>query len=118
VAPRDFNTVKPVDETHVFKTGPYDIMRGEVYWYKSIPASLSDLFPTPRTIDDGTGGIPDMLLNGNDQPQAPAAASSFSSSSGLSSQAHLGAPLPPPPLMLPLAPSNKVVSLVMTRVDG
>jgi hypothetical protein len=30
VAPRDFNTVKPVDDTHVFKTGPYDIMRGEV----------------------------------------------------------------------------------------
>jgi len=30
VAPRDFNTVKPVDDTHVFKTGPRDIMRGEV----------------------------------------------------------------------------------------
>ena len=52
VAPRDFNTVKPVDDTHVFKTGPYDIMRGEVFWYKSIPPSLADLFPLPRTIDD------------------------------------------------------------------
>ena len=30
VAPRDFNTVRPVDDTHVFKTGPLDIMRGEV----------------------------------------------------------------------------------------
>lgn len=33
VAPRDFNTVKPVDDTHVFKTGPRDIMRGEVREY-------------------------------------------------------------------------------------
>mmetsp|Transcript_70018 Transcript_70018/g.158305 ORF Transcript_70018/g.158305 Transcript_70018/m.158305 type:complete len:415 (+) Transcript_70018:1622-2866(+) len=55
VAPRDFNTVKPVDDTHVFKTGPRDIMRGEVHWYKSIPEQLADLFPKVRGVEDGEG---------------------------------------------------------------
>jgi hypothetical protein len=94
VAPRDFNTVKPVDDTHVFKTGPYDIMRGEVFWYKSIPPSLADLFPLPRTIDDGTGGV-GMDAGGD----AALAASSNLSAAAASS-------------------AERVVSLVMTRIDG
>jgi len=53
VAARAFNTVRPLDEMHVVKTGPCDVMRGELYWYRNIPSELVDLFPRPVEISDG-----------------------------------------------------------------
>jgi hypothetical protein len=47
VAARAFNTVRPFDDLHVFKTGPVHVMRGELHWYKNIPPELVDIFPKP-----------------------------------------------------------------------
>jgi len=52
VAARAFNTVRPLDELHVVKTGPAHVMRGELHWYKHIPSELADLFPKPVEISD------------------------------------------------------------------
>ena len=52
VAPRDFNTVRPVSDTHVYKSGPRDVMAGEVHWYRNIPQPLFDLFPELSRFED------------------------------------------------------------------
>ena len=52
VAPRDFNTVRPVSDTHVYKSGPREVMAGEVYWYRNIPQPLVDLFPELSRFED------------------------------------------------------------------
>jgi len=65
VAPRDFNTVRPVDDNHVFKSGPRDVMLGETHWYRSIPTAIGDLFPVPIKIeDDGeAGGAVSLIMS-------------------------------------------------------
>jgi capsule biosynthesis phosphatase len=53
VAARAFNTVRPLDDLHVVKTGPVNVMRGELHWYRNIPSDLADLFPRAVEISDG-----------------------------------------------------------------
>jgi len=53
IAARAFNTVRPLDELHVVKTGPCHVMRGELHWYRHVPSELADLFPKPVEISDG-----------------------------------------------------------------
>jgi capsule biosynthesis phosphatase len=55
VAARAFNTVRPFDDLHVFKTGPVHVMRGELHWYNNIPSELADLFPKP--VETSESGI-------------------------------------------------------------
>mmetsp|Transcript_22652 Transcript_22652/g.67035 ORF Transcript_22652/g.67035 Transcript_22652/m.67035 type:complete len:663 (-) Transcript_22652:528-2516(-) len=53
VASRSFNTVAPLDDMHVAKTGPLGVMRGELHWYRNIPPELVDLFPRPVELNQG-----------------------------------------------------------------
>ncbi|KAJ1456490.1 hypothetical protein M885DRAFT_616133 [Pelagophyceae sp. CCMP2097] len=45
VAPRHFNSVRRVGDTHVEKTGPRAVLRGEAFWYQHVPPQLAELFP-------------------------------------------------------------------------
>eukprot|EP00929_Paragymnodinium_shiwhaense_P040364 TRINITY_DN21091_c0_g1_i1.p1 TRINITY_DN21091_c0_g1~~TRINITY_DN21091_c0_g1_i1.p1 ORF type:complete len:835 (-),score=152.07 TRINITY_DN21091_c0_g1_i1:82-2586(-) len=62
VAARAFNTVRPLDEKHVAKTGPCNVMRGELYWYRHIPTELSDLFPTPVEMSDSGAHMASIVM--------------------------------------------------------
>ena len=52
VKPRHFNAVRRVGEGHVEKTGPRSVLRGEIYWYRQIPANLEDLFPAAVSVQE------------------------------------------------------------------
>lgn len=52
VKPRHFNSVRRVGDAHVEKTGPRNVMRGEIYWYQRMPADLADLFPHLRDVTE------------------------------------------------------------------
>eukprot|EP00747_Dinoflagellata_sp_TGD_P101251 gnl/TRDRNA2_/TRDRNA2_168288_c2_seq1.p1 gnl/TRDRNA2_/TRDRNA2_168288_c2~~gnl/TRDRNA2_/TRDRNA2_168288_c2_seq1.p1 ORF type:complete len:575 (-),score=85.34 gnl/TRDRNA2_/TRDRNA2_168288_c2_seq1:40-1635(-) len=54
VAARAFNTVRPLDDRHVVKTGPCHVMRGEIFWYRQVPPNLEDLFPKAIEISEGS----------------------------------------------------------------
>lgn len=62
VAARAFNTVRPLDELHVVKTGPVHVMRGELHWYRNIPADLADLFPRPVELSDCGTHMASMVM--------------------------------------------------------
>jgi len=63
VEARAFNTVRPLDEQHVVKTGPVHVMRGELHWYRNIPADLTDLFPRPVEISDGGAHMASIVMS-------------------------------------------------------
>lgn len=52
VKPRHFNAVRRVGEGHVEKTGPRSVLRGEIFWYRQIPANLEDLFPAAVSVQE------------------------------------------------------------------
>jgi len=62
VPARAFNVVRPLDEKHVAKTGPADVMRGELHWYHNIPASLTDLFPTPVEMSESGSRMGSIVM--------------------------------------------------------
>ncbi|CAM9355403.1 unnamed protein product, partial [Discosporangium mesarthrocarpum] len=43
---RPFNRVIPVGDLHVVKSGPWEFMRGETCFYRSIPSTIQHLFPS------------------------------------------------------------------------
>lgn len=54
---RAFNLVRAAGKEHVVKTSKPDVLRGECHWYRSIPPSLTDLFPTPIEVVDGDKAV-------------------------------------------------------------
>ena len=54
INPRSFNTIIEVGDS-IFKSGPKEIIKGEVYFYENVPEDLRHLFPqkllTPLNVD-------------------------------------------------------------------
>jgi len=44
-----YNKIRRCDDAYIVKTGPIDIMKGELFYYQNIPSRLEDYFP--RLID-------------------------------------------------------------------
>ncbi|CAM9558807.1 unnamed protein product, partial [Sphacelaria rigidula] len=45
VATRSFNKITSIGDRHIVKSGPFEFLRGELHFYKSVPPALSQFFP-------------------------------------------------------------------------
>lgn len=50
---RAFNLVRAKGKDHVIKSSTPSVLRGECHWYRSIPPTLSKLFPEPLEVVEG-----------------------------------------------------------------
>ncbi|CAM9226622.1 unnamed protein product, partial [Scytosiphon promiscuus] len=64
VTPRSFNRVSCVDNNLVVKSAPFEYLRGELFFYRSIPPDLTHLFPTLVEANDDSPGqtMPSMTI--------------------------------------------------------
>jgi len=54
---RAFNMVRAAGKENVIKSSKSDILRGECFWYRSIPPELASLFPRLIDISEGTADV-------------------------------------------------------------
>eukprot|EP00904_Undaria_pinnatifida_P013269 jgi/Undpi1/9072/HiC_scaffold_26.g11532.m1 len=63
IIPRHFNRITCLDDKHIVKSAPIEYLRGELHFYRSIPAELTGLFPKLiEANDDPSLALPSITI--------------------------------------------------------